>query len=75
MMRCQRCGVYLADDGGKSPRSATVNHKTPHKGDLTLFFDPDNLEAVCKRCHDSDIQSEERSGKPTIGVDGWPIGE
>lgn len=72
MWRCQSCGVYLVA-GRQSPHSAVVNHKTPHKGDLELFHDPGNLEAVCKQCHDSDIQREERNPKPTIGPDGWPI--
>ena len=46
----------------------------PHKGDLTLFNDPANLESVCWRCHSGAIQSEEALGyDTTIGADGWPI--
>jgi 5-methylcytosine-specific restriction protein A len=34
--------------------AATVaDHKDPHKGDPELFFDADNLQSLCKRCHDS----------------------
>lgn len=43
---------------------ATVaNHKKPHRGNRDLFFNIDNLEGVCKPCHDSDIQSEEKRSK------------
>lgn len=71
---CQRpgCGVLLI---GKhpAPNSPVVNHRTPHKGDLRLFFDPANLEAVCKGCHDGDVKAEEISGySSAIGADGWP---
>jgi len=31
-----------------------VDHKTPHKGNLKLFWDLNNLQAMCFRCHDSD---------------------
>lgn len=55
-------------------RAATVvNHRKPHQGDRSLFRDPDNLESVCKECHDGLIQSEERLGfSKDIGADGWP---
>lgn len=32
-----------------------------------------NLEAVCKQCHDSAIQAQER-GRKSFGADGWPTG-
>ena len=68
---CQRCRCLLIS-GRKDNRSAVVNHKMPHKGDAALFHDPGNLEAVCKQCHDSDIQKEERGTSRPIGLDGWP---
>lgn len=69
---CQRCGVMLTQ-GRKHKTAAVVNHKTPHKGDLELFYDVGNLEAVCKHCHDGKIQRQERGNRTTIGADGWPI--
>lgn len=54
---------------------ATVaDHIKPHKGDEVLFFDLNNLQSLCKPCHDSDKQREE-NGRPlvAVGVDGWPI--
>ncbi|MDH3232214.1 MAG: HNH endonuclease [Alphaproteobacteria bacterium] len=58
---------------GKTVSATVVNHKIPHKGDTTLFFDPKNLESVCAPCHDSLIQKEEARGY-TVGssIDGRP---
>lgn len=28
-----------------------VDHIKPHKGDLNLFFEPSNLQPLCKPCH------------------------
>jgi len=65
---CVRCMAK-----GLTVPATVVNHIKPHKGDLTLFFDRKNMEAVCKRCHDGAIQQIERIGFSTcIGVDGWP---
>lgn len=36
------------------------DHKTPHKGDRTLFWSERNLQTLCKPCHDSLKQREER---------------
>jgi 5-methylcytosine-specific restriction protein A len=54
---------------------ATVaNHRTPHKGDLTLFFDRANLQSVCKPHHDGPIQAAEASGfAHTVDAAGYPI--
>lgn len=60
--------------GGDHHRSVVVHHLKPHKGDLELFFDLDNLQSVCWTCHGGDIQSTEALGYDnTIGSDGWPI--
>lgn len=37
------------------------DHVTPHKGDEALFFDARNLQTLCKPCHDTLKQREERS--------------
>ncbi|WP_200943301.1 HNH endonuclease [Methylobacterium sp. Leaf123] len=46
----------------------TVHHKVPHKGDRTLFADPENLESTCAECHDGLIKAEEIRGH-VIGSD------
>lgn len=71
---CQRCGAILTQ-GRSRPTDAVVNHKEPHKGDWGKFTDPENLEAVCKQCHDSAIQAQERGKRVTFGADGWPEGD
>jgi len=72
--RCQHsgCGAHL-QAGRDHLRSAVVHNLTPHKGDLELFFELDNLQSVCWTCHSGDIQSTEALGyDTTIGADGWP---
>jgi 5-methylcytosine-specific restriction protein A len=39
-----------------------ADHVTPHKGDICLFFDADNLQSLCKTCHDVSKQREEHRG-------------
>ena len=41
-------------------RAATVvDHVVPHKGDKQLFWDENNWQALCKRCHDVKTASED----------------
>lgn len=58
--KCEQTGVLLI---GKrhAPNSAVVDHIRPHRGDEALFFDPANLQAVCKAWHDSVKQRQERA--------------
>lgn len=37
---------------GKYVRATVVDHIVPHRGDKTLFWDQNNWQALCKRCHD-----------------------
>jgi 5-methylcytosine-specific restriction enzyme A len=56
---CQMCGCLLI--GSKhAPNSPIVDHKKPHRGNLALFWDIENLQALCKSCHDSTKQAMER---------------
>lgn len=57
--RCQMpgCGAFVAD-----PRQRIADHKQPHRGDPGLFWDPDNVQTLCKPCHDGRKQREERRG-------------
>lgn len=58
---------------GRETRATIVDHRRPHRGDARLFFDPDNLDSLCKPHHDCTKQRFER-GRNQIGVgaDGWP---
>lgn len=67
---CENClkhGLVVAAD--------TVDHLIPHKGDMRLFLDPENLASLCASCHSSDKQRVEKGGTPRqrIGADGWPV--
>ena len=43
---------------------ATVaDHIIPHKGNLELFWDEGNLQALCKSCHDRKTAKEGRWGE------------
>jgi len=45
---------------GEIIAATVVNHCTPHRGNWGLFIGGP-FEAVCKACHDSEIQREERA--------------
>jgi 5-methylcytosine-specific restriction protein A len=54
---------------------ATVrDHIEPHRGDLQKFWHG-KRQSLCKQCHDSHKQAEEKSGKRVreIGFDGFPV--
>lgn len=44
------CVQCLAN--GKIAPSTVTDHIIPHKGDKELFWDRNNWQALCKRCHD-----------------------
>lgn len=54
--------------------ATVVDHVEPHRGDPDLFWDPGNLQSLCKAHHDRDKQLIEH-GKSVIhfGPDGWPL--
>ena len=51
-----------------------VDHKIPHRGNYELFWDSDNWQSLCKRCHDSGKKIKENSGVyPGCDVNGMPV--
>lgn len=60
---CVRC---LA--AKRTTAATVVDHITPHRGDLDLFWDRKNWQPLCKPCHDGGKQAEEKGGGP-IGCD------
>lgn len=66
---CERC--LQSED--VTP-ATVVNHRIPHRGDWSLFIDPNNHESLCAPHHDSLVQREEARGY-TIGsdVNGRPV--
>lgn len=66
---CRMCAAK-----GKTTAATVVDHIKPHRGDLYTFADPDNLQSLCKTCHDSEKQSDEIRGySKACGIDGWPL--
>lgn len=56
---CQRPGCGFMT--GNTSR-LMCDHREPHRGDERLFWDEDNLQTLCKPCHDRHKQREERRG-------------
>ena len=53
--------AYACVECGRVTVRPVCNHKIRHMGRRELFFEPTNLETVCKACHDSTIQARERA--------------
>ena len=47
---------------GRVVPATIVDHIKPHNGNIELFSDPMNLQALCKQCHDRHKQRQEKSG-------------
>ena len=55
--------------------ATVVDHRLPHRGDMTLFWDRSNWQPLCKFHHDSHKQAEEKGSKRRgVQDDGWPVG-
>jgi 5-methylcytosine-specific restriction protein A len=72
-LRAHPLCVYCNEIGSLTEASV-VDHINPHHGDVALFWDYDNWQALCKQCHDR-VKSLEESRGVRIGstVDGSPI--
>lgn len=46
---CQKC---------RGAASTEVHHVIPHRGDKELFYDADNLVALCHPCHSAETRRE-----------------
>lgn len=57
LFTCCRCKALIGDTS-----QLVADHKTAHHGDPDLFWNPENLAATCKPCHDSAKQAEDRRG-------------
>lgn len=44
---------------GRLVPAMVVDHVTPHRGDLRLFWDSGNWQALCKPCHDRKTAAED----------------
>ena len=64
---------YFCIDAEEVTAADVVDHVRMHKGDETSFFDPDNLQSLCKPHHDGTKQRLERGALDTrLDASGWP---
>jgi hypothetical protein len=56
--------VYCAQ-AGNVVLGYHVDHVKPHKGNLALFYDPQNLQTLCTPHHNGSKRREERRGFAT----------
>ena len=40
-------------------RAQVVDHKQPHNGNEELFWDVDNWQGMCRRCHNAKTRKEQ----------------
>lgn len=50
----------ICQKAGRITPASIVDHIVPHRGDQLLFWDTANWQSLCKPCHDSIKQAEER---------------
>ncbi|WP_230769520.1 HNH endonuclease [Sphingomonas sp. Leaf4] len=55
LFTCQRCQRIEGDTS-----QLVADHRRRHGGDEAMFWDAGNLQCLCKHCHDSAKQREER---------------
>ncbi len=53
---CVRC---MAE--GRYRKATVVDHIIPHRGDEKLFWDRENWQPLCKRCHDKKTWTEDKN--------------
>ena len=57
------CSMCAQADPPRLAAASVVDHRIPHKGDAALFWNQENWQALCKRCHDAGKQSQDRTGR------------
>lgn len=55
---CRECAKR-----GERVRATVVDHVKPHRGDWALFTDKNNLQSLCKRCHDRKTMTEQNQNR------------
>ena len=60
------CQCPACDEGRLRVRAAlVVDHRVPHRGDMVLFWDQTNWQAMAKECHDAKTAAEDGGfGRP-----------
>jgi len=53
------CTGRACVENGRVTPATVVDHKTPHRGDMALFWDRSNWQSLCKTCHDRKTATED----------------
>lgn len=64
--------VYCARQG-RATAATVVDHRQPHRGDPSLFWDVSNWQPLCAPHHNSTKQIEERQTNAGSDINGLPI--
>jgi 5-methylcytosine-specific restriction protein A len=65
LFTCQMCGAIEADTS-----KLIGDHVRRHNGDPDLFWDLNNLQCLCKPCHDREKQRTEAAERIAGGIGG-----
>jgi len=57
LLRNPLCATHL--ESGRVVAAQVVDHKGPHRGDASLFWDRANHQALCVRCHNAKTARED----------------
>lgn len=63
LYQCRMCGDVISQ-----PIERVCDHIEPHGGDERRFWDPGNLQTLCKACHDGEKQRQEQPKRERRGV-------
>jgi len=63
LFTCAMCGKFEADTS-----QLVADHIIPHKGNEAMFWDKDNLQCLCRCCHDTTKKRMERRSNRWGGV-------
>lgn len=63
-MHCLKCNPLCAicKQHDKLTPATVVDHIISHKGNVSMFFDTNNLQSLCKQCHDVKTAKEDGYG-------------
>lgn len=61
---CRECARrYPPSDPRHRTKATVVDHIIPHGGDRKRFTDPENLQSLCKTCHDRKTAREQAESR------------
>lgn len=61
-LRAHPLCVMCEELDGRVTAATVVDHKEPHQGDMTKFWDESNWQSLCAHHHSSHKQAIERAG-------------